>query len=237
MRFYIYILLLIVVTGMLLSSCQPSETIIQTAIVKTQFSQQSLTPESTSTPTKTNTPTNTHTPTSTSTSTITLTPTITFTPTISLTPTITSTPTTTPTYTPQPGIGDEFSCGKYFTITVLEQPTFVSVLPWPSSDKANGIFLIVNVRLVNETDKAIWVWGDDYTVQGEVDGKVLTFPRDDASIDLQLLYDGNSNQEEIGPSLVYDTLVAFDVNPEGVNWKFILQPSELCDVKIPLTDN
>ena len=230
MRFHFYFVL-IIITGLLLSSCGQPESIIQTAIVETQFAQQSLTPENSSTPTKTNTPTNTSTPT------ITQTPTITFTPTITLTPTITSTPTITPTFTPQPGIGDEFKCGNYFTITVLEPPTFASVIKYGSPDYPNGIFMIVKVRLVTETREPIWVWADDYKMQGLVDGKVLNFLRHDASTALQLLYNGNSNQEEIGPSLVYDTLVAFDVAPNGENWILIVQPDELCEVKIPLSNN
>ena len=217
------------IIGMFLSSCGPSESVIQTAIVGTQFAQQSSEPENSSTPTKTNTPTNNSTPT------ITQTPTITFTPTITLIPTLTSTGTMTPTITPLPGVGDEFKCGKYFTITVLEPPIFTSKI---EDYSPIGIFMIVKVRLVNETDHPRWVWYSDYYMLGFLDGEGLAFPRhEEASQALTKLYKTNPYQAEIGPSLVYDTMVAFDVNPERENWVLVVMPDQLCDVRIPLTND
>jgi len=213
---------------MFFSSCGPSESVIHTAIVGTQFAQQSQKTESSSTPTKTNTPTSNSTPT------ITKSPTITFTPTITLTQTLTSTRTMTPAITPLPGVGDDFKCGKYFTITVLEPPIFTSKI---EDYSPIGIFMIVKVRLVNETDSPRWVWFDNYYMQGFLDGEGIIFRIHEASAALEKLYKTNPYQAEIYPSLVYDTMVAFDVNPERENWKLIVMPDQLCDVKIPLTND
>lgn len=243
MRLPKYLILIVIVSGLLISSCGPSESEIQTAKSETKFAEQSLTPESTPTPTHTNTPTNnntatiTQTPTITFTPTITLTPTITFTPTITLSPTITNTPTMTPTATSM-SVGKVFICGNYFTITVLEPPFFASALEdTPPYYPFNGTFMIVKIRLINQTSSPRWVWYSDYYLHGLVNGKPVLYQLDgvdDASLALKNLYKTNDFQAEIGPREPYDTMVAFDVNPDGDNWELTFMSDQRCSVKIPL---
>lgn len=167
------------------------------------------------------------------------------------TPTITATPTETstqiPTNTPSPSdipvpthTGDEFRCGEYFTIAVLEPPIFASVIEDNPPYYPIGIFMIVKIRLVNETDSYRWVWYNNYFMQGLVNGKLVLYQIDgvdDASNALEKMYKTNPYQAEIGPGVTYDTMVAFDVNPEGENWILTVMPDQLCDVKIPLENN
>lgn len=243
MRLPKYLILIVFVSGLLISSCGPSESEIQSAIAETKFAEQSLTPESTSTQTHTNKPTtnstatNTQTPTTTFTPIITLTPTITFTPTVTLSPTITGTPTMTPTATSM-SVGKAFICGKYFTIAVMEPPIFASVLEDnPPYYPFYGKFMIVNIRLVNNTDSPRWVWYSDYYMHGLVNGKPVLYQLDgvdDPSHALIKLYKTNDFQVEIGPRETYDTMVAFDVNPAGEKWELTVMPDQLCSVKIPL---
>jgi len=246
MRLPKHLILIVLVSVLLISSCSPSESVIQTALAETKLVEQSLTPESTSTPTHTNTPTNnstatiTQTPTITFTPTITLTPTITITPTITLFSTITSTPTMTPTVTPL-SVGKAFQCGYYFTITVLEPPIFASVLEDnPPYYPFYGMFMIVKIRLVNHTDRPRWIWYSNYYMSGLVNGKPVLYQLngvDDASHALKKLYKANHYQAEIGPITTYDTMVAFDVNPAGEKWELTVMPDQLCSVTIPLEIN
>ena len=195
----------------------------------------------TSSPSPSPSPTITPTPTKSPTPRPTNTPTNARTPTITKTPTRSNTATNTPTFTPQPGIGVGVNCGNTFTITVLEPPTYVNSIYY-GVETAGGIFLVVTVRLVNETDKPIWVWTDDYSVQGEVDGRVLTYSADQRATNaLYLEYDKQLYQAEISPSINYDTMLAFDVNPTGKNWILIIKPGsgigkQLCIAGISLTN-
>jgi hypothetical protein len=179
------------------------------------------------TPRDTNTPlpTNTHLPTNTAI--------------ITSTPFPSSTPTNTLTNTPQPGIGDLVLCGNVFTAIVPDQPIFVSSA---SGEKANGMYLIVTLQLVNITTQPVQIWMNDYLVEGVLDGRTITFSLDqDATIGLYSDYGLSLYQELINPSLTWKTMLAFDVNPDGIDWVLILKPGssisnhQVCEVRLPLT--
>ncbi len=223
-NFFVLIIILAI-----LSSCAPTQEQIENAIQETQTAEVRLytsTPADTNTPlpTDTNTPlpsdTNTPLPTDANT----------------LLPTDTPAVTNTPTYTVK-----GYTCGKYFTIAVLEPPIFASVLEDnPTYYPFYGIFMIVKIRIVNHTDRPRWVWYSDYYMHGLVNGKPVLYQLDgvdDASHALEKLYKTNPFQAEIGPITTYDTMVAFDVNPEGENWNLTVMPDQLCKVTIPLENN
>lgn len=223
-------LLFFIFSGILISSCSSTESIVQTAILETKPNEQNMTSKDTLTSTAIHTPTNS------STAAITLTPTITFTPTIHPVATITTNTILAPSDTSL-SIGEEFKCGDYFIISVLEPPDFASVIEDNPQYYPIGMFMIVKIRIVNKTNSPRWVWFNNYYMQCSINGKLVNYRIDKASVALEILYNTNPYQAEIGPGETYDTMVAFDVHPEGNNWKLVVMPSQLCDVKIPLANN
>lgn len=197
-------------------------------------------PEQEAVPSDTDTPEPLPTATATATEPPTATPTITLTPTITMTPTITSTPTETFTPTPEPGIGDVFECGRYFSVIVLQPPDWYVYI---DRENAVGVFLVLRLELVNNTD-ATWdqMREDNFRVEGMVNDRRTTFAlHRDTSWDLY--YDFRSTTQYFGddvpPGMPWQTIVVFDVNPDGEDWHFLFTPSEiwedpLCEVSIPL---
>lgn len=142
----------------------------------------------------------------------------------------------TPTY-----VAKGYPCAHYFTIKVLEPPTFVSVLEGKTTDYPfNGTFMIVKLRFINHTDRPRWVWYSDYYMHGIVNGKPVLYQlkgADDPSHALEKIYKANTFQVNIPALTTYDTMVAFDVNPAGENWNLTVMPDQLCKVTIPLENN
>lgn len=202
-------------------------------------------PSATSTNTATPEPTATLTPTATDTPEPTATPTETATPGPSPTPTLTLTPTATITPTHAPGVGDAFDCGRYFTVTVLEQPTLAAQL---GSESADGQFLLIKLDIFNGMNQTSQRFDETYfTVSGRMNARPVTFATDwDASWEAYWQYQSAYKffADEVGPGLSKETILAFDINPDATDLQFVFAPRDnmfdrnaVCTATIPLNMN
>ena len=103
--------------------------------------------------------------------------------------------------------------------------------------------MVLYLELMNESDST-WdaLRDDDYKVLGLVDEREVTFASHwDASFNMyyHLKYQQNFLHDDVPPGMPWNTVVAFDVNPQGTEWQFIFTPEDIwddrgCEVRIPL---
>ncbi len=161
------------------------------------------------------------------------------------TPTATQQPRPTPTSTlPASTIGIWYACGHSFYVSVGEGPHGWG--PWLryQIDDASprGIFLVVPMDLENLTNRTFDdLWETDYEVTGLVRGRRVTFTADQhASWNQAYGWRGYAYlSDHVPPGVLFHTLVVFDVDPEGRDWRLVFRPgsiygSPICTIEIPL---
>jgi hypothetical protein len=150
------------------------------------------------------------------------------------TPPVGSTP---PGPTPGPDYTFPHACGAAFTARLVEAPRFQRDL---FEHHAVGTFLILRPELVNQTNFPIHIWDQDYFLQGQVNGKDVTFaPHTAATGYLYIERPSNLYQDLIQPGETWRTSLAFDVPLEGQQWRLIIRPGsefneQVCEVSLPL---
>lgn len=130
-------------------------------------------------------------------------------------------------------------CGNLFELTLLSPIRFS---PRIHDHVATGTFLIVEMQVLNLMDsKYRNLFEEDYQVIGQVNGEGMTFPAS-FSASYDLYYDSDKFvffTDDILPGSPFQTAVAFDVDPNGTNWRLLFQPNRWtgspdCSVEIPL---
>ena len=139
--------------------------------------------------------------------------------------------------TPGPAYLFEHACGEAFTVRLEDAPRFQKDL---FEHHANGTFLILHIKLVNNTANPIQIWDEDYSIEGIVNQKLEVYPPHRAATGY-LYIDSPTNlyQDLIQPGETWNTILAFDVDPAGQDWTFVLKPGsefdqEVCEARIPL---
>lgn len=144
---------------------------------------------------------------------------------------------TPPGPTPGPDYTLPHACGEAFSARLVEAPRVQRDL---FEHHAEGSFLILRLELVNETTFPIQIWDEDYSLQGEVNGMVVTYtPHTAATGYLYIERPSNLYQDLIQPGETWRTALAFDVAQEGQHWQLILRPGsefneQVCEVSIAL---
>jgi hypothetical protein len=139
--------------------------------------------------------------------------------------------------TPGPDYTFPHACGPALTARLVEAPAFRRDL---FEHHASGIFLILRLELVNQSTFPIQIWAQDYSLQGEVNGKTVSYaPQPAATGYLYIERPSNLYQDLIQPGETWRTSLAFDVAPEGQNFRLALKPGsefnqQVCEVSIPL---
>lgn len=158
------------------------------------------------------------------------------TPAITVTPAETDEP-ISPPETPGPAYSQEYSCGGLLRARILDAPLFQKDL---FEHHAEGVFLIVRLQLVNDTRYPIFIWDEDYFVEGLVDGRPVTYSPNQAATGYLFIESPNNLYQGLIPAeKTWRTRLAFDVDPEGESWVLTLRPGsefdeQVCQVKIPL---
>lgn len=187
-----------------------------------------LVPSATATPSHTATnesPTNTTTPESTATSTATATPTKTPT---KKPPTRTPRPSSTPT--PQPAVGDRVRCGDLWEVNVLAPASFAKKLDVidtlgfmtiSDSAVAKGEWMLLYFTLTNLQSETsdLSSWGHGFVVQGDLDGRWVSFGPSSWGTSQSQRNAGISNwSDEVPPGITITAVAIFDVNPAAKDW-------------------
>lgn len=139
--------------------------------------------------------------------------------------------------TPGPDYTFPHACGAALTARLVEAPDFKRDL---FEHHALGTFLILRLEVVNLSTFPVQIWDQDYILQGEVNGKPVTYaPHTAATGYLYIERPSNLYQDLIQPGETWRTSVAFDVAPEGQQWGLVLRPGsefneQVCEVDIPL---
>jgi hypothetical protein len=158
------------------------------------------------------------------------------TPAITAAPTLNASPTSFGP-TPGPAYLFEHACGDAFTVRLEDAPRFEKDL---FEHHAAGNFLILRLQLINHTNFPIQIWDEDYSIEGTVNRQpVVYFPHKAATGYLYIDTPTNLYQDLIQPNETWRTIVAFDVDPSGEDWTFVLKPGsefnqEVCEARIPL---
>ncbi len=140
--------------------------------------------------------------------------------------------------TPGPGYTFPHACGQALTARLIDSPRFQKDL---FEHHASGTFLTLRLELANQSNFPIQIWDQDYFVQGEVDGEIVTYsPHAAATGYLYIEQPSNLYQDLIQPGETWRTALAFDVAPAGQGWTFVLRPGsefneQVCEVSIPLS--
>lgn len=139
-------------------------------------------------------------------------------------------------------VGDTSSCGQAFEVKVLPQPVFKDQT---ATESASGKFLIVTVQATNQSDKPVTILPGAFQVIGNVNGKAVTFS-EAVSASLSESFDNNlkSYTDALQPGLPRKTVVVFDVNPDGKDWRLVFNPrlslrdkTPVCTTEIALGEN
>lgn len=144
---------------------------------------------------------------------------------------------TQPGPTPGPDYTFPHACGPALSARLIDAPRVQRDL---FEHHAQGTFLTLRLELVNQSDFPIQIWDGDYFLQGEVNGKTVTYaPHAAATGYLYIDQPANLYQDLIQPGETWRTALAFDVPPEGQGWTLILRPGsefneQVCQVSIPL---
>jgi hypothetical protein len=139
--------------------------------------------------------------------------------------------------TPGPAYLFEHPCGDAFTVRLEDAPRFEKDL---FEHHANGTFLILRLQLTNKTTFPIQIWDEDYYIEGTANGESVVYsPHRAATGYLYIDSPTNLHQDLIQPGETWSTVVAFDVDPKGGNWTFVLKPGsefdqQVCEANIPL---
>ena len=139
--------------------------------------------------------------------------------------------------TPGPNYTFPHACGPAMTARLVEAPDFQRDL---FEHHALGTFLILRLELVNQSTFPIQIWDQDYSLQGEINGKPVSYtPHKAATGYLYIERPSNLYQDLVQPGETWRTSVVFDVAPEGQHWRFDLKPGsefnqQVCEVSIPL---
>jgi hypothetical protein len=139
--------------------------------------------------------------------------------------------------TPGPDYTLPHACGEAFSVRLSRAPIFQKDL---FEHHALGTFLILRLELVNQSAFPIQVWDGDYFLQGEVNGKTVTYtPHIAATGYLYISQPSDLYQDLIQPGETLRASIAFDVAPQGERWRFIFRPGsefdeQVCEVSLPL---
>jgi hypothetical protein len=139
--------------------------------------------------------------------------------------------------TPGPEYTYEYSCGGLLNARLMDAPLFEKDL---FEHHASGTFLILRLELVNETENPVFIWDQDYSIEGVVNGRPVTYaPHKAATGYLYIESPNNLSQGLIQPGEHWRTRLAFDVDPRGQDWVFVVRPGsefgeQMCEARIPL---
>ena len=135
------------------------------------------------------------------------------------------------------GLGNKVDCSGIMTIRVDDLPTFRKSL---FEHHASGTFLLVDVFINNNTNKSVQIWGNDYSIESDINEEVQVYsPHKAATGYLYNEFQINLSQDRIQPDTPWQTKLAFDVDPDGVDWVLVIKPGSvmgkpICEVRIPL---
>jgi hypothetical protein len=139
--------------------------------------------------------------------------------------------------TPGPQYTYQYSCGGLLDVRLLDAPVYQKDL---FEHHASGTFLILRLELVNQTDHPIFIWSQDYSVEGVVNGRQFVYsPHAAATGYLYIESPNKLSQGLIQPGEIWRTRLAFDVDPRGEEWVFFVRPGsefgeQMCEARIPL---
>jgi len=139
--------------------------------------------------------------------------------------------------TPGPDYTLPHACGPALTARLVEAPVYRRDL---FEHHASGTFVILRLELVNQSTFPIQIWDQDYSLQGEINVKEVTYPPHAAATGyLYIERPSNMYQDLIQPGETWRSSVAFDVPPEGQRWRLVLRPGsefdqQVCEVSLPL---
>jgi hypothetical protein len=139
--------------------------------------------------------------------------------------------------TPGPQYTYQYSCGGLLDARLMDAPLFQKDL---FEHHASGTFLILRLELINQTENPIFIWDQDYSVEGVVDGRPVVYaPHKAATGYLYIESPNNLSQGLIQPGEIWRTRLAFDVDPRGEEWVFVVRPGsefgeQACEARIPL---
>ncbi len=140
--------------------------------------------------------------------------------------------------TPGPEYGYAYSCGGLLTAQLMEAPRYQKDL---FEHHASGTFLILRPQLINETDSPIQIWDQDYSLEGNLNDKPISYkPHKEATGYLYIDNPTNLYQDLIQGREHWRTAVAFDIDPQAKDLAFVIRPGsefneQVCEVRIPLS--
>ncbi len=139
--------------------------------------------------------------------------------------------------TPGPDYTFPHDCGGLLTVRLTRAPQFLRDL---FEHHAQGIFLITYLEIVNQSNFAIQIWDEDYSLEGSIRGNPVQYPPHRAATGYLYIEQGtNLYQDLIQPGETWRTVIAFDVDPSGGGWTLILRPGsefneQVCEARLSL---